>query len=102
MLEYAVGVLSEAAVVRTPRRLHVSHAPRLWPQHAEECFGVRRSRPHLKIERLLNDAPLRRPECRQLQNEVLEGHERFISFSTLMDSGSRPRVHAVKLGLGPC
>ncbi len=74
VLEQAVGVLAEAAVVGTPRRLHVGHAPRLGPEHAEERLGVRGAGADLEVERLLQQAPVRGPERRQLENEVLKGH----------------------------
>src|SRR5207244_6592150 len=97
MFEYAVRVLSEAPVVGPPRRLYVGHAPGLRSEHAQQCLRVRGASPDLEIERLLNDAPLRRPECGQLEDEILEGHERLSSFSTFMDFGSRSRCMVIRL-----
>jgi hypothetical protein len=45
----------------------------------------------------LNDASLRRPEGGKLQYEILKGHDRVISFSTLTDLGSRSRCIAMRL-----
>src|SRR5687767_4286973 len=97
VLEHAIRILSEAAIVWPPRWLYVGHMPWLRAEHAEKGLGMRGSRSNLEVERLLNDAPLRRPERRQLENEILEGHERVMSFSTLIDFGSRSRCIAIRL-----
>ena len=74
MLEQPVRVLSEAAVVGPARRLDVGHAPRLRPEHAEQRLGMRGAGADFEIERLLQQAAVRRPERRQLENEVLKRH----------------------------
>ena len=65
VLEDAIRVLAEAAVIGTSRRLHVRHVPRLRPEHAQQRLRMRRAGANLEIERLLNDASLRRPEGAQ-------------------------------------
>src|SRR5882672_4017687 len=97
MLEHAIRILSEPAIVGAPGRLHVGDAPRFRTEHPQKRLGMRRPGADLQIERLLDDAPLRRPECGQLENEVLEGHDRYISFSTFTDLGSRSRCMAIRL-----
>ena len=72
MLEQAVRVLPESAVVRTPGGLDVGHAPRFRPEDAEEGFWMRRPRPDLEIEWLLQQAPVRGPEGREFENEILK------------------------------
>ena len=67
MLEQAVRVLPEAAIVGPARGLHVSDAPRLRPEHAEEGLRVRRAGAHFEIERLLQQAAMRGPVRRQLE-----------------------------------
>ena len=74
VLEQPVRVLAEPAVVGPPRRLHVGDAPRLRPEHAEERLRVRGAGAHFEIERLLQQAAVRGPERRQLEDEVLKGH----------------------------
>ena len=74
VLEQAVRVLAEAAVVGPARRLHVGDAPRLGPEHAEQRLGMRGAGADLEVERLLQQAAVRGPERRQLEDEVLEGH----------------------------
>ena len=56
VLEQAVRVLAEPAVGRAARRLHVSHVPRLRPEHAQERLGMHRAGSHLDVERLLQQA----------------------------------------------
>ena len=65
VLEDAIRILAEAAVIGAPRRLHVGHVPRLRAEHAQQRFGMRRAGANLEVERLLNDASLRRPEGAQ-------------------------------------
>src|SRR5689334_20561441 len=74
VLEQPVRILAEAAVVGPPGRLHVRHAPRLLPEHAEQGFRVRGAGADFQVERLLEQAAVGRPERRQLQNEILKGH----------------------------
>ena len=74
VLEQAVRVLAEAAVVGPARRLHVGDLPVLGPEHAEQRLGMRGAGADLEIERLLDQAAARRPEGGQLEDEVLEGH----------------------------
>src|SRR5688572_21726733 len=89
VLEEAIRILSEAPVVWTPGGLHVCHAPWLWPEHAKQGFGMRRSRAHLEVERLLQQAAVRRPERRELEDEVLKGHETGCTILTRRDSARR-------------
>ena len=72
VLEQAVRVLAEAAVGRPPRRLHVGHVPGLGPEHAQERLRVHRAGSHLDVERLLEQAPARGPELRELEDELLQ------------------------------
>ena len=74
MLEQPVRVLSEPPIVGAPRRLHVGDAPRLRPEHAEQRFGMRGAGADFEIERLLQQAAVRGPERRQLEDEVLKRH----------------------------
>ena len=97
MFEDAIRILSKPPVVRAARRLHVGHVPRLGPEHAQQRLGMRSAGTHLEVERLLNDASLRRPEGAQFQDEILEGHDRVMSFRTLIDRGSRSRCIAMML-----
>jgi hypothetical protein len=61
-LEDAVRILAEAPVCRPARRLHVRDVPRFRPERPQQRFRMRRARTDLEVERLLNDASLRRPE----------------------------------------
>jgi len=74
MLEQAIGILSEPAVIRTARRLDIRHVPRRRAQHPQQCFRMRGAGTDLEIERLLNQAALRGPKLLQLENQVLERH----------------------------
>src|SRR3954454_17590748 len=74
MLEQAVRVLTEAAVVGPTRRLHVGDAPRFGAEHAEERLGVGGAGTDLQIERLLEQTPVRGPEGRELENQILKRH----------------------------
>ena len=94
VLEQAIRILAEAAVVGTPRRLHVGHAPRPRAEHAKQRFRMRGAGADFEIERLLDQAAARRPERRQFENEVLEGHccgSRRSSFITRTDFSSFSR-----------
>src|SRR5262249_17048759 len=75
MLEQAIGILAEAAVGRTPRRLHVGDAPMRRAKHAEKRLRVHRAGADFDVERLLQGTPARSPELRQLQNEILKSHQ---------------------------
>ena len=97
VFEDPIRILSEAAVIGAPRRLHVRHVPRLRPEDAQQRFRMRRAGANLEVERLLNDASLRRPEGAHFEDEILEGHNRVMSFSTLIDRGSRSRWVAMML-----
>ena len=44
------------------------------PEHAEERLGVHRAGADLDVERLLQHTPARRPELRELEDEVLKRH----------------------------
>ena len=74
VLEEAIRILAEAAVVGPPRRLHVGDLPVFGSEDAEERLGMRRAGADLEVERLLDQAAARRPEGGQLEDEVLEGH----------------------------
>src|SRR5918996_3026659 len=74
VLEEPVRILSESPVVGPPRRLHVADAPRLRTKHTEQRFGMGGPGPDFQVERLLQQAPVRGPERREFENEVLEGH----------------------------
>jgi len=62
----AIRILTEAPVCWTARRLDVRHVPRLGPERSQQRFGMGRAGADLEVERLLNDASLRRPETRKL------------------------------------
>src|SRR3990170_860447 len=94
MLEQAVGVLAEPAVGRTPRRLHVGDVPVRGTDHAEEGLRMHRAGAHLDVERLLQRAPARGPELRQLQDQALKSHPR-ISRNTRSDRRSFSRCIAI-------
>ena len=74
VLEQAVRVLAEPAVVGPPRRLDVGDVPVARAEHAQERLGVRRAGADLEVERLLDEAAARGPELRELEDEVLERH----------------------------
>jgi hypothetical protein len=74
MLEHAIRILAESAVVRPPGRLHIGHAPRLRAEHAEQRLRVRGAGADLEVERLLQQTPVRRPEGGQFEDEVLKRH----------------------------
>ena len=75
VLEQPVRVLAEPAVVGPPRRLHVGDAPRLRAEHAEQRLGMRGAGADFEVERLLQQAAVRRPERRQLEDEILKRHD---------------------------
>jgi hypothetical protein len=58
VLEEAIRILPEAAVVRSPRRLHVGDAPGLRSEHAEERLRMRCAGADFEVERLLQQAPV--------------------------------------------
>src|SRR5688572_469567 len=97
MFEQTVGVFAEAAVGRTPRRLHVRDVPVRRAQHAQERLGVHGARAHFDIERLLNDAASGAPEFLQLENEILKRHSRSgpISLNTRAERKSFSRCMAI-------
>ena len=94
VLEQAVRVLAEAAVGRTPRRLHVRDVPVPGPEHAEKRLRMHRAGADLDVERLLQRAPARCPEFGQLENEVLK-RQRRISRNTRADFRSFSRCIAI-------
>ena len=72
VLEQAIGVLAEPAVIGPPRRLHVRDVPVRGAEHAEQRLRIRGAGADFEVERLLQEAPVRRPELRQPENEVLK------------------------------
>ena len=97
VLEQAIRVLSEPAIVRPPRRLDVGDIPRRRAEHAQQRFRMRGAGADFEVERLLDQAALRGPEVLQLENQVLERHvyERRSSFNTRTDRGSFSRCIAI-------
>ncbi len=93
MLEQPVGVLAETAVGRPARRLDVGDVPGLRAEHAEERLRVHGAGAELDVERLLDEAALRGPVVRQLQNQILERHS---CFTTLVDRNSFSRCIAIR------
>ena len=81
VLEQPVRVLAEAAVGRPARRLDVRDVPVRRAEHAQKRLGMHRAGADLDVERLLQRAPARRPEFRQLENEILKGHRHVIAAS---------------------
>jgi hypothetical protein len=75
MFEETVRILAEAAVVGPSRRLHVSDAPRLRTKHAEQRLRMRCAGADFEVERLLQQAAVRRPERRELEDEILESQK---------------------------
>ena len=61
-------VVAVASVRGAPRGLDVGHAPGLGAQDAQESVGVHGARADFQVERLLDHAPLRRPETLEAQN----------------------------------
>jgi hypothetical protein len=74
VLEQPVRVLAEAPVVGPARRLHVATLHGLGPSTRKSVSGCEVPAPTSDVERLLQQAALRGPERRQLENEVLKGH----------------------------
>ena len=72
VLEEPVRVLTEAAVGGTAGRLHVRHVPVRRTQHAKKGLRMHGAGADLDVERLLQRAPARRPELRQLENQALK------------------------------
>ena len=72
VLEQSVRVLAEAAVSGTARRLHVRDVPMRGSEHAQKRLRMHGAGADLDVERLLQRAPARGPEIRQLQNEILK------------------------------
>ena len=75
VLVEAIRVLAVAAVGRPARRLHVGDVPVRRPEHAQEGLGRHRAGADFQIERLLDEASLPAPVLRQLEDEILKGHE---------------------------
>src|SRR5687768_3428219 len=101
VFEDPIRILPEAAIIRATRRLHVRHVPRLRAQNAQQRLRMRGAGANLEIQRLLDDASLRGPEGAHFEDEILEGHDRVMSFSTLIDRGSRSRWVAMMLRWSP-
>src|ERR1700687_1105810 len=72
MLVQAVGVFTVAAVLRTPRWLHVRGAPWLGAERAQEGGGVRRPRADFDVVRLQQRATLRSPILLKPEDDLLE------------------------------
>ena len=98
VLEQAIRVLPEAAIVGPARRLDVGDAPGPRAEHAQQRFRMRRAGADFEVERLLNEAAARRPERREFEDEVLKGHccgSRRSSFITRIDFSSFSRCDAM-------
>src|SRR5712692_2775606 len=74
VLEQPMGILTEAAVRRTPRRLHVRDVPVPGPEHAQKRFRMHRAGADLDVERLLQRAAARGPELGEPEDQALERH----------------------------
>ena len=72
VLEQPIGVLPVASVGRPTRGLHIGNPVRLRSQHAQECLGRHRSRPHFDVIGLLQYASPRGPKSLQPQDELLK------------------------------
>ena len=90
VLEEPVRVLAEAAVVGAPRRLDVGDVPVPRAEHAQRRLRVRGARADLEVERLLDQAALRRPELGELEDEVLEGHDGWTAVVGLTRARATP------------
>src|SRR5579871_4564262 len=94
----AVGVFAITAVLRPPRRLHISGVPSLRPQRPQGGCGVKGTGAHLHVIGLQDDAALLRPEALQRKNKPLErtfrahmGGQRIHRLNSLAESGSKTR-----------
>ena len=67
-----VRIFAIAAILGTPRRLHISGIPRLRPERAQRGGRMERARSNLHIVGLQNDAAPVRPVLLQRKNEPLE------------------------------
>src|SRR6516162_6276669 len=94
MFEETVRILSETAVGRTPRWLDVRDVPVGRTEDAKKRLRVHRACTDLDVERLLQRTPARRPEFRQLENQVLK-RQRRISRNTRTDFRSFSRCIAI-------
>ena len=72
MLE-AVGVLAIAPIGGPARRLDIRRIPRLRANGAQKGGRMKGTRADLEVQRLEDDAALRRPVILQGQNQTLEG-----------------------------
>ena len=89
VLEQAVRVLAEAAVVGPPRRLHVGHVPVPRSEHAQHRLPVRRAGADLEVERLLDQASVRGPEGRELEDQILKRHDPVLTPACRMSRNTR-------------
>jgi hypothetical protein len=74
VFEQAVRVFPEATICRPPRRLNICHVPMTRTEDAQEGLGVHRAGADFDVERLLDEAPLRGPVFRELEDQVLQCH----------------------------
>jgi hypothetical protein len=72
VLEETVWILAVPPVGGPTRRLDVSDAIRVRPEHTEKRFGVHRPCPNLNVVGLLDYAPSIAPIFLQLKDEVLK------------------------------
>jgi hypothetical protein len=92
MLEKPVRILSEPPIRRAPRWLDERDIPMFWTKDPQERFGVGRARPHLNVERLMDETTVGSPERGQFEDEILESHGRWrMLFRTWIDFGSLSR-----------
>ena len=73
VLVQAIGILAVATICRSSGRLQICRPVRLWPKHAEKCFGGHGTGADLDVVRLLEHAPIIAPEGLKLEDEFLEG-----------------------------
>ena len=63
-----------AAVGRAPAGLHEGDVVRFRPQDAQEGGVMKRPRPHLHVDRLLDQTAVLGPVALQLEDEILQVH----------------------------
>ena len=76
VFEQPVGILAESTVGRPPRGLHVGHLPGLRAQHSQKRLGVHRASPPTSMSRgWWIKQPMRGPEVREREDEILKRHD---------------------------
>src|SRR5216683_2535689 len=73
---HPVRVVSVAAILRSPRRLHVRRAPRLRTECAQERRGMRSARADLHVIRLQQGTTSRVPVVLELEYDLLKSEHR--------------------------